>query len=79
MASSKNIQYGNGGFVYQNKLYMVSETPDIAEVYDPASNTWTLWNLPKMGVAIGLSPCAVQWKDAFFLIGGTNNAKAIRM
>ncbi len=79
MASSKNVQYGNGGIVYQNKLYMISDQKNMSEVYDPATNTWAFWDMTYIGSAIGESPCVVQWRDAFFVIGGTSNSKLIRM
>ena len=71
VTASNFNQYRSHLFVYQDKLYVLNDQKGRSEIYDPVSNTWSIWaNNPPS--AIGGYACVIQYKDGFFLFGGEN-------
>lgn len=58
--------YRRRGHVYKNKLYITDS--DNPEVYDPQTNTWSIWD--PMPIDPGFVYCSFIWKDIMVLIGG---------
>ena len=57
--------------VFNDKLYFVDDLNP--EVFDPATNTWSLWPAPP--AQSGNGPCLVTYQDSFLMFGGTTNSR----